>query len=127
MSQAQSILELAQALIQRVSVTPEDAGCQELIGELLRDLGFVTEQINAHGVHNLWAWRGQDPSEADGPHLMFAGHTDVVPSGPVEDWDTPPFEPTIRDGMLYGRGAGGHEIQPCGDDLCHRIIIKKRW
>ena len=105
MSQAQSILELAQALIRRVSVTPEDAGCQELIGELLRDLGFVTEQINAHGVHNLWAWRGQDPSEADGPHLMFAGHTDVVPSGPVEDWDTPPFEPTIRDGMLYGRGA----------------------
>ncbi len=86
MSQAQSILELARALIRRVSVTPEDAGCQELIGELLRDLGFVTEQINAHGVHNLWAWRGQDPSEADGPHLMFAGHTDVVPSGPVEDW-----------------------------------------
>ena len=105
MNQTLPILELAQALIRRVSVTPEDAGCQELIGELLQDLGFVTEQINAHGVHNLWAWRGRDPRETDATHLMFAGHTDVVPSGPPEEWNTPPFEPTIRDGMLYGRGA----------------------
>lgn len=105
MNRAKSILELAQALIRRVSVTPEDAGCQELIGELLRDLGFVTEQINAHGVHNLWAWRGRDPRETDATHLMFAGHTDVVPSGPPEEWNSPPFEPTIEDGMLYGRGA----------------------
>ena len=86
MNQEQSILELAQALIRRVSVTPEDAGCQELIGELLRDLGFVTEQINAHGVHNLWAWRGRDPSDTDAPHLMFAGHTDVVPSCLFAAW-----------------------------------------
>lgn len=105
MNQTLPILELVQALIRRVSVTPEDAGCQELIGELLQDLGFVTEQINAHGVHNLWAWRGRDPRETDATHLMFAGHTDVVPSGPPEEWNTPPFEPTIRDGMLYGRGA----------------------
>ena len=104
-----TILELAQALIRRVSVTPEDAGCQELIGQLLQDMGFHIEQINAHGVHNLWAWRGADPAAdaetAKAPHLMFAGHTDVVPSGPEEQWRTPPFEPTIKDGMLYGRGA----------------------
>ena len=107
MNNSVSILELAKALIRRVSVTPEDAGCQELIGEMLQELGFVTEQLNAHGVHNLWAWRGADPSSdvSNATHLMFAGHTDVVPSGPPENWDTPPFEPTVRDGMLYGRGA----------------------
>ena len=106
MNSTPSILELAKALIRRVSVTPEDAGCQELIGDMLRDLGFQTEQINAEGVHNLWAWRGADPAgDASGPHLMFAGHTDVVPSGPVDQWDTPPFEPTEQDGMLFGRGA----------------------
>lgn len=102
-----SILALTKALIRRVSVTPEDAGCQELIGGMLQELGFATEQLNAHGVHNLWAWRGQDPAgEASTQrHVMFAGHTDVVPSGPSEQWRSPPFEPTIRDGLLYGRGA----------------------
>lgn len=106
MNSASSILELTKALIRRVSVTPEDAGCQELIGDMLRDLGFQTEQINAEGVHNLWAWRGEDPAGGiNRSHLMFAGHTDVVPSGPVDQWHTPPFEPTVQDGMLYGRGA----------------------
>lgn len=94
------VLELAQELISRISVTPEDAGCQELISNRLAALGFQTRQINAEGVHNLWAWRG-----TGSPHLMFAGHTDVVPPGPIEQWQTPPFEPTIKDGQLYGRGA----------------------
>lgn len=94
------VLELAQELISRISVTPEDAGCQELISNRLAALGFQTRPINAEGVHNLWAWRG-----TGSPHLMFAGHTDVVPPGPIEQWQTPPFEPTIKDGQLYGRGA----------------------
>ena len=106
MDSSTAILELTKALIRRVSVTPEDAGCQELIGDMLQGLGFHTEQINAKGVHNLWAWRGCDPAgDASGPHLMFAGHTDVVPSGPVDQWNTPPFEPVVQDGKLYGRGA----------------------
>ena len=87
-------------LISRLSVTPEDAGCQELIAARLNQLGFQTRQINAEGVHNLWAWRG-----TGSPHLMFAGHTDVVPPGPLEQWQTPPFEPTVKNGQLYGRGA----------------------
>ena len=94
------VFELAKELISRVSVTPEDAGCQELIAARLTQLGFQTRQINAEGVHNLWAWRG-----TGSPHLMFAGHTDVVPPGPLEQWQTPPFEPTVKDGQLYGRGA----------------------
>ena len=94
------VFELATELISRVSVTPEDAGCQELIASRLTKLGFQTRQINANGVHNLWAWRGMGS-----PHLMFAGHTDVVPPGPLEHWQTPPFEPTVKNGQLYGRGA----------------------
>jgi len=94
------VFELAKELISRVSVTPEDAGCQELIAARLNQLGFQTRQINAEGVHNLWAWRG-----TGSPHLMFAGHTDVVPPGPLGQWQTPPFEPTVKNGQLYGRGA----------------------
>lgn len=94
------VFELAKELISRVSVTPEDAGCQELIAARLNELDFQTRQINAEGVHNLWASRG-----TGSPHLMFAGHTDVVPPGPLEQWQTPPFEPTVKNGQLYGRGA----------------------
>lgn len=93
-------LDLAQALIAHPSVTPEDAGCQELIGARLRALGFRCEALPFGAVRNLWAVYGDA-----GPLLAFAGHTDVVPSGPEEAWITPPFRPTVRDGLLYGRGA----------------------
>lgn len=93
-------LELACALIARRSLTPDDAGCQEILIERLEKLGFFIERMRFGNVDNLWARRG-----INSPVVVFAGHTDVVPSGPVESWFSPPFEPTIRDGMLYGRGA----------------------
>lgn len=92
--------ELACALIARRSLTPDDAGCQELLIEELQKLDFHIERMRFGNVDNLWARRGKT-----GPLLVFAGHTDVVPTGPVEQWLSPPFEPTIQDGMLYGRGA----------------------
>lgn len=93
-------LELAKALIARRSLTPDDAGCQEILIERLKVLGFSIENMRFGPVDNFYARRG-----SSGPLLVFAGHTDVVPSGPVEKWHTPPFEPTIKDGMLYGRGS----------------------
>ena len=93
-------LELAQALIARKSVTPDDAGCLELIGARLAPLGFALERIDRAGVANLWARRGQAR-----PLVCFAGHTDVVPAGPLEKWHSDPYAPAIRDGLLYGRGA----------------------
>ncbi len=93
-------LELACELIARPSVTPEDAGCLELIMSRLSPLGFNFERVDSGGVMNLWARRG-----TTAPLLCFAGHTDVVPPGPSERWSSPPFEPTLRDGMLFGRGA----------------------
>jgi succinyl-diaminopimelate desuccinylase len=93
-------LELACALISRPSVTPDDAGCLDLIAEHLKPLGFTCERIDSGGVSNLWARRG-----TASPLLCFAGHTDVVPTGPLEQWTSPPFDPVIRDGVLYGRGT----------------------
>jgi succinyl-diaminopimelate desuccinylase len=93
-------LELAKDLIARRSNTPEDAGCQEVMISRLEPLGFKVERMRFGDVDNFYARRGNS-----GPLLVFAGHTDVVPTGPVEKWHTPPFEPTIKDGMLYGRGA----------------------
>src|SRR5690606_19345939 len=93
-------LELAKDLISRRSNTPEDAGCQEVMIKRLEPLGFNIERMRFGDVDNFYARRGNG-----GPLLVFAGHTDVVPTGPVEQWHTPPFEPTIKDGMLYGRGA----------------------
>lgn len=93
-------LELAKALIARRSNTPDDAGCQEMMIARLEPLGFKIERMRFGEVDNFYARRG-----TSGPLLVFAGHTDVVPTGPVEKWHTPPFEPTIVDGMLYGRGA----------------------
>jgi succinyl-diaminopimelate desuccinylase len=92
--------ELARQLIARPSVTPNDAGCLDLITGHLERLGFACERISGNGVENLWARRGTAR-----PLLCFAGHTDVVPTGPLERWMTDPFTPTIRDGVLYGRGA----------------------
>ena len=91
---------LACELISRPSVTPEDSGCLDLIAARLAPLGFRFERIDTGGVCNLWARRGDT-----GPVLCLAGHTDVVPTGPLESWTSPPFEPTVRDGHLYGRGA----------------------
>ena len=93
-------LALAQALIRRPSVTPDDAGCMELIAERLQPLGFKAERLDFGDTKNLWLRRGEAR-----PLFVFLGHTDVVPPGPLEDWASPPFEPAIRDGKLYGRGA----------------------
>lgn len=93
-------LALACELIARPSVTPEDAGCLELIASRLTPLGFTCERIDGGGVSNLWARRGTAR-----PLVVFAGHTDVVPTGPLEAWHSDPFTPTERDGHLYGRGA----------------------
>ena len=93
-------LELTQQLIRRRSVTPEDDGCQALVAERLAPLGFHAETIASNGVTNLWLRRGQAS-----PVLVFAGHTDVVPAGPLDQWHSDPFTPTVRDGLLYGRGA----------------------
>jgi len=93
-------LELTQQLIRRRSVTPEDDGCQALVTERLAPLGFHAETIVSSGVTNLWLRRGQAS-----PVLVFAGHTDVVPAGPLDQWHSDPFTPTVRDGLLYGRGA----------------------
>jgi len=95
-----AVLELAKSLIQRASVTPDDAGCQDLLAERLAALGFRVEPMNTHGVHNLYARRG-----SASPLLVFAGHTDVVPAGPREAWQTDPFHAHVCDGYLYGRGA----------------------
>jgi len=93
-------LELACALIRRRSLTPEDAGCQTLLIDRLVPLGFGIERLRYGDVDNLWAVRGDS-----GPLFCFAGHTDVVPSGPEADWQYPPFAPTLEGGMLCGRGA----------------------
>jgi succinyl-diaminopimelate desuccinylase len=101
MTKAQSkVIELAKTLIAKRSVTPEDAGCQTLMAELLAKSDFVNETMVFADTTNLWSRRG-----TSGPVFCFAGHTDVVPAGNLDLWHSPPFEPTIKDGMLFGRGA----------------------
>ena len=95
-----SALDLVKDLIARRSVTPDDAGCQPLLAARLAAAGFVCESMTFGAVSNLWARRG-----TSAPLLCFAGHTDVVPPGPLEQWHGDPFTPSIRDGKLYGRGA----------------------
>ena len=93
-------LELLKDLISRKSVTPEDAGCQDLLAERLKRLGFKEERLNFADTQNIWLRRGEAK-----PLFTFLGHTDVVPPGPLDSWKSPPFVPTIRDNKLYGRGA----------------------
>ena len=94
------VLDLASTLIARQSITPHDAGCLDILGARLQRLGFSCTRLPAGGVDNLWAVHGDS-----GPCFAFAGHTDVVPPGNASSWHSPPFEPVLRDGMLYGRGA----------------------
>ena len=93
-------LELTQDLMARRSVTPADEGCQDVMARRLEAAGFTIERLRYGMVDNLWARRG-----AAAPVLCFAGHTDVVPTGPLEEWKSDPFAPSVRDGVLYGRGA----------------------
>jgi succinyl-diaminopimelate desuccinylase len=94
------VLNLTKALINRQSVTPEDAGCMDLLASLLTPLGFKVEVMDFGDTQNVWIRKGDQT-----PLFCFAGHTDVVPSGPAAKWQTPPFSATEKDGMLYGRGA----------------------
>ncbi|MGC9422852.1 succinyl-diaminopimelate desuccinylase [Vibrio sp.] len=94
------VLALAKNLISRESVTPNDAGCQQVMIERLKKLGFTIEEMIFDDTTNLWARKG-----TEAPLFVFAGHTDVVPAGPLFEWHTPPFEPTVIDGYLHGRGA----------------------
>ena len=96
-----SALDLTRQLVARASVSPADGGCQELLIARLEPLGFAVERMRFGEVDNFWALRRGGP----GPVLCLAGHTDVVPTGPLEQWHSDPFEPVIRDGCLYGRGA----------------------
>ena len=97
---ANETFELAAELLRRNSVSPDDAGCQDLIAARLQKLGFHIERHHHNGVDNLWARKG-----TTSPVLCFAGHTDVVPTGPLDQWLSDPFDPTLRDGMLFARGA----------------------
>ncbi|NJN46035.1 MAG: M20/M25/M40 family metallo-hydrolase, partial [Candidatus Competibacteraceae bacterium] len=92
--------QLTCELVRCRSITPVDAGCQELLASRLKKLGFAIERLRFGEVDNLWARRGNTE-----PLFVFAGHTDVVPTGPVHQWQSDPFQPTLRNGDLYGRGA----------------------
>jgi len=94
------VIELLEQLIRKPSVTPDDAGCQQILAHRLQALGFECETMQFGDVTNLWARRG-----SAGPVLCFAGHTDVVPPGADDEWHTDPFEPVTRDGYIYGRGS----------------------
>jgi succinyl-diaminopimelate desuccinylase len=117
----QSALGLAQELIRRRSVTPEDGGCQELIAARLKAAGFDCEPMPFGEVSNLWARRGKAQ-----PVVCFAGHTDVVPTGPLAEWDSDPFTPTIRDGKLYGRGTADMKSSIAAFTVATEAFVKER-
>jgi succinyl-diaminopimelate desuccinylase len=117
----QGALELAQELIRRRSVTPEDAGCQQLIAARLSAAGFRCEPMRFGEVSNLWARRGEAR-----PLVCFAGHTDVVPTGPLSEWHSDPFVPTLRDGRLYGRGAADMKSSIAAFVIATEAFVKER-
>ena len=117
----QGALELAQELIRRRSVTPEDAGCQALIAVRLATAGFKCEPMRFGDVSNLWARRGNAA-----PLLCFAGHTDVVPAGPLAEWRSDPFTPTLRDGKLYGRGAADMKSSIAAFVVAAEAFVRER-
>ena len=114
-------LELAQELIGRRSVTPEDAGCQDLIATRLSAAGFRCEPMRCGGVTNLWARRGDAR-----PLLCFAGHTDVVPAGPLDQWQSEPFTPSVRAGRLYGRGAADMKSSIAAFVVASEAFVRER-
>lgn len=119
-TQLSNTLLLAKKLIQQKSVTPEDAACQEILMEHLQPIGFSSETMQFEEVTNLWARKG-----TEGPVLAFAGHTDVVPTGPLNEWTHPPFDAVIQDGMLHGRGAADMKGSLAAFiTACERFIAK---
>jgi succinyl-diaminopimelate desuccinylase len=116
-----SALELAKQLIARRSITPEDGGCQELLAGRLARSGFRCEPMKFGEVTNLWARRGTDR-----PVVCFAGHTDVVPTGPLSEWHSDPFVPSVRDGNLYGRGAADMKSSIAAFVIAAEVFVAER-
>ncbi len=110
-------LELTRQLVARPSITPDDQGCQQLLAERLTAMGFQIERLRFGEVDNLWAYLGDS-----GPMLVFAGHTDVVPPGPIDEWRHDPFTPTEKEGLLYGRGSADMK-----GSLAAMIIAAERY
>ena len=111
------VIDLLCELVKCPSVSPNDAGCQQIISKRLIPLGFQIENLQFEDVDNLWAIRGNNR-----PLFVFAGHTDVVPVGPPERWESPPFTPTIKNGFLYGRGSADMK-----SSLAAMIIATERF
>src|SRR5882762_9876214 len=121
MPESSGALELAKELIARRSITPEDGGCQEMLVARLTQAGFRCEPMKFGQVTNLWARRGTEQ-----PLVCFAGHTDVVPTGPLSEWHSDPFVPTVREGTLYGRGAADMKSSIAAFVVATEMFLKER-